>query len=73
VSSELLRGLLDGRSPMYLRIAWNMKQASSASSSLGTNLRSSGCLSGSRECFHSSSLLRALPFTEVNAVPFEMV
>lgn len=73
VSSELLRGRLDGRSPMYLRMAWNMKHASSASSSFETNLRSNGNLSGSLVCLHNSSLLKALPFTEVNALPFDIV
>lgn len=44
-----------GKSPQYLSVAVNAKQASSASSSLPTSLRSNGCFKGSREWRHNSS------------------
>jgi len=55
VISELLRALLEGKSPMYLSVEEKAKHASSASSSLPTNFRSSGCLMGSLVCFQRSS------------------
>lgn len=69
VISELLRARLEGKSPMYLSVEEKAKHASSASSSLPTNLRSSGCLMGSLVCFQRSSpRLREPPRAAVSAI-----
>ena len=71
VYSVLARGCLVGTSPMYLRIAENAVQASTASSSCVISFCNSGFLRGSRECFHSSSCLER--FANVSIWPLGSV